>query len=800
MKRLDKHSPRGVAATISGILLAAGSAPAFSQAADTSGTLEEVVVSARFHEEKLQQTPIAITAVTAEDIAVRGFTSAADIAYTVPNASFRPAQQAYGNTMTAYIRGIGQNDFNFAFEPGVGVYVDDVYYPTVMGTQFDLMDLERVEVLRGPQGTLFGRGSIGGAVRYVSKQPKGDDTGFIEGTYGSYNRLDLRAGYDLKLADNLFLRVTGVSKRANGYQDRIDFACAFPGQSGSLPAQSRNRNENCKVGTLGGTDVSGARAQLRFVANDALEFGLAIDYQNDNSEARPDTMTQIVPTNGSAWDNLMFSKYGVHYDARFLPPNPFVTYATFTDPYSGLSFPPKTALEQKGVSATATWRISDAVQSKTIVAYRKWDGTFATDQDGSPLGYSVVNGVQDFDYRTVEEQVSGTLLDQRLDWTAGVFYYRGNSSSAQSVELPAFMGARFALYASDPTGVTGGLPNSLLVNGRDIGRFENRSGFLHGVFKLTDAWRLTAGARYSSDKKHDLNDNSIVTQPVDSNQTHFDWLLGTDYQFTPDTMVYASASTGYRPPAYNPRPFQATQFIGVKGESMIAYEVGLKTDLFDRRLRLNLAGFYSDYKTRIVGAGGVECLKNTDGSVVPGGLANPEGGAPCLAIIPKTNYVNSPGKIKGGEAEITYRPVDDLMLTASAGYTSFAAEIAATGGITASGSPAYVPKWNGSASAAYTFHLPSGGTVSPRYDAFIQSQICTGAGVGSCSAGYALHNVRVEYATDSRNWTLAAGLANATDRVYYLNKFDLTLFGEATIEGQPGQPRTWFVTYKRSFN
>src|SRR6266850_1743065 len=138
------------------VALLTGSSPAF--AADeqsSSGVLEEIIVTARYREEKLQETPIAITAITSQDIEQRGFRSSSDIAYTVPNASFRPAQAAFGNTMTAYIRGIGQYDFNFAFEPGVGVYVDDVYYPTVMGTQIDLMDLERVEVLRGPQGTLF---------------------------------------------------------------------------------------------------------------------------------------------------------------------------------------------------------------------------------------------------------------------------------------------------------------------------------------------------------------------------------------------------------------------------------------------------------------------------------------------------------------------------------------------------------------------------------------------------------------------------------------------------------------------
>jgi iron complex outermembrane receptor protein len=181
------------AASAAGVVSLLGTPSATAQESADSGGLQEVVVTARYREESLQQTPIAITAITAEDLQQRGFSSAAEVAYSVPNASFRPAQAAFGNTMTAFIRGIGQNDFLPEFEPGVGIYFDDVLHPVTMGSMVDLMDLERVEVLRGPQGTLFGRGSIGGAVRYVSKQPQGDNTGNISVTYGRHHRQSLRA-------------------------------------------------------------------------------------------------------------------------------------------------------------------------------------------------------------------------------------------------------------------------------------------------------------------------------------------------------------------------------------------------------------------------------------------------------------------------------------------------------------------------------------------------------------------------------------------------------------------------------
>ncbi|HTT03477.1 MAG TPA: TonB-dependent receptor, partial [Steroidobacteraceae bacterium] len=594
--------------------------PAAQSTATNQGGLEEVVVTARYRQENLQQTPIAISAITAEDIQERGFTNATDIAYTVPNASFRQAQAAFGNTVTAYIRGIGQNDFNFAFEPGVAIYVDDVYFPTTMGSQFDLMDLERVEVLRGPQGTLFGRGAIGGAIRYVSKPAKGDGSGYIQVTVGDLHRVDIRAGYDFSIIpDKLFMRVTAMSKRNDGYQKDEDFVCLFPGESGTLPAITHNRNSNCQIGTLGGTDMTGARGTLRYVASDSLEFGMIVDYQRDDSESRADSITGIGPfiPPVAAWNNFMvngtldgtgipanrpnpnFGGYGVPYDSRFVPSSPYVSYETFQDPYTGLQLPKQENLDQKGVSGTMDWKFTEDLSAKLILAWRNWNSLFGTDQDGSPLGFAGADGIQHFTYRTAELRFNGSLFNKRLDWTAGAFFYDANSSSAQQVPLPAFGAPPCGpLYYSDPTGSCGGKPNALLVNGKDTGHFENQSGFLHGVFNITDKFHFTGGVRYSTDKKHDLNDNSIVVLPVESDQNSVDWLAGLDYQFTQNFMGYFSASTGYRPPAFNPRPFQPTQFVPVAGEKAVSYELGEKGDFFEHKMRVNLAGFYIDYKQR----------------------------------------------------------------------------------------------------------------------------------------------------------------------------------------------------------
>ena len=782
-----------------------------TQLTPTTGGLEEVVVTARFRQEPLQQTPIAISAITAQDIQDRGFTNATDIAYTVPNASFRQAQAAFGNTVTAYIRGIGQNDFNFAFEPGVAIYVDDVYFPTTMGSQFDLMDLERVEVLRGPQGTLFGRGAIGGAIRYVSKPAKGDNSGYVQVTGGDFHRIDIRAGYDFSIIpDQLFMRVTAMSKRADGYQRDMDFVCLYPALSGTLPAVTHNRNSGCQIGTLGGTDTTGARGTLRWVASDTLEFGLIADYQRDDSESRADAITGVGPfiPPVAGWNQFMvngtmpnpaggppirpnpnFFGYGVPYDNRFVSSNPYITYETFRDPYTGLEIPKQENLDQKGVSGTMDWKINDDLAAKLILAWRNWNSLFGTDQDGSPLGFAGADGIQHFTYRTAEFRFSGDLLDKRLNWTAGAFFYDANSSSAQQVPLPAFGGPA---YYSDPTGFTGALPNALLVNGHDSGHFENKSGFLHGVFNITDKFHFTGGVRYSQDKKHDFNDNTIVVLPVESDQNSFDWLAGLDYQFTPGFMGYFSASTGYRPPAFNPRPFQPTQFVPVSGEKATSFEIGEKGDFFDRKLRLNLAAFYIDYKQRIIPAAGVECVKDAAGDCVG------------PVVVPLTAYVNAPAKISGVELETEWRPIESLLISASGGYTHYNASTtvfqgAPFSGVTPSGLAAYVPKFNGSVSALYIFNLANSATVTPRWDTYVQSQICSGQTQSSCTGGYTLHNIRVEYASQGHEWTFAAGLNNAFGKVYYYNIFDLTPFGEPTIEAQVAPPRTWYVQVGRNF-
>ncbi|MDQ2641719.1 MAG: TonB-dependent receptor [Pseudomonadota bacterium] len=776
---------RGACTALAGTL-AAGVTPAAEQQVVE---LEEVIVTAQYREESLQETPIAITAITAEDLEARAVTSAYEVAYTVPNASFRPAQAAFGNTMTAFVRGIGQNDFDFAFEPGVGIYIDDVYHPFTLGSSIELLDLERVEVLRGPQGTLFGRGSIGGAVRFVTRQPRGDDTGSISLTVGEYDRLDLRASYDFALSEQLFARVTGISSSRGGYQDVIDFACAFPAQAGTLPVMPVNQARGCKRGTQGGEDVLGGRGTLSWLANDSFELGVTAEFLKSDAEPKADALVNVVPD--SPWS----LNPAVPYDERFIPPNPYVTYATYNDPQSGLTFEPRNTLEKKFFSGRADWDLGSGMRASLIGAYTEMTTSLVSDADGSPLNVQQTYGVQTVDFHTVELRVSGRAMD-RVNWTAGGFYYSGDSVNDQIVSIP------FLSLVSD--GVPPTDPSQPFVNAHNVHDSRNYSAFLHSVWDMTETVSLTAGLRYSDDRKVVAFDNSRVQNPrVVVAGDKLDWRVGLDIKLSDDLMTYASASTGYRPGSYNPRPFQWTQVVAVDQEKSTAYEAGVKADLLGRRLRVNAAVFYTDWKARILPVAGTECLVTNDAPPpaydtvdpsTPGAVQDSLGNW-CMTTVSRTFYDNEPGEVMGGEVEFLWQPWRGLTLNGVYGMLDWKSD-----DIDSGGTPFYVPDSNWSVGAGYVIGLASGSTLTPRLDLYGQSQVCTNSTVASCSGGYGLLNARVEWANPGRTWTIAAGATNVTDKQYFLNKFDLTAFGQPHTEGQPGRPREWYLSFTRNFN
>ncbi len=233
----------------------------------------------------------------------RSQTNLFQITANAPNVSLRPANSSFGSALVAYIRGIGQTDFNPSVEPGIGVYVDDVYYSTITGNLLDLLDLDRVEVLRGPQGTLAGRNAIGGALKLFTRKPDGKDDINLSLTKGEFNRTDVKGAGGLTISDKLHVRIAGMARSMDGYVTRLDYACVNhlppPGQPGGLPTYIQAAG--CKLGTEGGQSYASGRFSMRWDATDRFSLDVTGSITNDNSESQPSVLVAADSHAGSSF-------------------------------------------------------------------------------------------------------------------------------------------------------------------------------------------------------------------------------------------------------------------------------------------------------------------------------------------------------------------------------------------------------------------------------------------------------------------------------------------------------------------
>jgi len=653
---------------------------AAAPAAQDEGTLDEVIVTAQYRQENLQDTALAITAVSAERLQEQGLTNVEDLGLVVPNASIRPQGSFSGPTPQIGMRGVQTTEFIYTTDPGVGVYIDDIYFGSLTGGALDLLDLERVEVLRGPQGTLFGKNSLGGAIRLISKQPKGDDTGSIEASYGTSNRLDLRGTYDFAVTDKLFARVTGISNRIDGYQDVLDFPCEMrkrgtPSLAGTLPTlvpTNRENAGNCKIAERGGSHVDGGRLMLRYLASDQLEMSLSGDYTDGFADGQPDSkLTRHMPTNffnNLYSETVIFPRYGVRFtaDDRFLTGDPFTTYAYPVDPVGGKAFPPGQYSTAWGSTGKLNYKFTDTVHLDVVVGYRTYQIDWMGDGDQLPIDLNHTYELQGHKQWSYEARLSGTSLADKLDWTAGAYRYSDHSVLGGYVTLPAFAAI---------------LPN---FNENDHFSTESNSAFLHGQYHFTDALSFTAGLRYTDEKKVYAFDHSpylLVSAPLKYGSSHIDWKAALDYRLNEQVMVYASAATGFRSDGSQPRPFTpGQQTEKVPAEELTSYEMGMKLDLLNRRLRVNLAVFQDDYDPRVVVSAGTQCnfpanpdpgpvFRGLTGSTCPAGTqvgdSATKTGSPWLA------YASAPGKDRGAELELTASPTPEWSINGSIGLFDF---------------------------------------------------------------------------------------------------------------------------------
>jgi iron complex outermembrane recepter protein len=826
-------------------------APAFAQEAQSSAeedaAVGDIVVTAQFREQKLQDTPLAITAIDAALIESRSATNLADVTKAAPSVVLRPSSAAFGNSISATIRGLGQGDFNPALEPGVGLYIDDVYYPRLTGANFDLLDVERVEILRGPQGTLTGRNAEGGAIKFISRKPTGEG-GYVSATYGSRNRINLRASADFKLAENLFARMSGTFADQGGYVDVIDYGCAVP--ASQVPTVAGGTN--CNLYKQGDVGYKALKAIVRFNPSDNLDISLSADYNKDSRNSGPEVLlygnnlnpnTQTV--NNIPFDNRFICGRFCNYTTIAQPGGPYV--AGLIPPLDGLLLgtvngQQKNEYEGWGVSGNIDFSLSDKIKLQSITAYREWDNSFTIDGDLSPARTQIGNNDLTHWFWSQEFRINAEISDS-LQATLGAYY---SDEKTTYYTLQDIRYVSLGLPAAVCQAIGGLLTETcpifpLQFIGNDPVRTKSKAVFGTAIFEPIDALTITAGFRYTKDSKDytyfrynldgvtinpfvdqigsvygagyngadtlDVNNNGNLTETVTSltgrtapfRGNRWDYRVSVDYRFSPEVMVYATTATGYKAGGVGPRPFNAAQARSFGPEKVTSYELGFKTDLFDRRLRFNATAFYND-------------LKDAQLTL----LSCPQFGGPGPCALPQ-NAGNSTQK--GLEFEAFLNPVDGLQIDASASYIKYKFKCVNPQVVglplgPCSSDPAVkalladpAQGWQWNFGAQYEADLGGSGSLTPRIDVnrqnrlpgnVLRSAAGTPADIFGQVPGYTLANARLTWKNADKDLDISLEVTNLFDKYYFRSKFDLSGLA-GSILGTPGQPREWAVSVKKKF-
>lgn len=756
---------------------------------DTSAN--EIIVTAQFRAQSLQDTPLAITATSGEQLESRGQQSITAIGSTTPSVNITSSTAIQANSVTAFIRGIGQDDANFALEPGVGIYIDDVYFGTTFGASLDLVDLDRVEVLRGPQGTLAGKNSLGGAIKLYSRKPDDVFGGFMQGGYGRFDKYELRGSVNVPLAEGLAARLSGTYRKDDGYFKELDYGCVNPGQG--IAATGR-ANKDCVLGRAGGADILTLRGALRYApAGSPLEINVVGDYTRDRS--------QPVATKQSFINNPLVRSYdaanpfgGVPFDTRFLTPaGSYSSYAdygasgnfttVFGVPYQQAPgyFPDEreNSVDGWGVSGTIDYELSDNLALKSITAYRYADGTSVIDVDGSPLNIlkeSVHNRHEQF---TQELRLSGKVGDL-IDYTVGGFYYKADDLMDYRINIPIF-----------------------LFDFKNYDKVSNKSyaGFAHAELHATDRLNFIGGLRYTKDEKtyqfsRRNADGSVISGiPLTPNFTvasldgltgtfkghRWDYRLGVNYEWNDRIMTYLQVATGYKGGGVNPRPFVADQVTSFNPETLTTYEGGFKASFLRGHVVLNGSLFYNEYKD----------IQRT--VFVCPTSASTTCGMPVNA---------GSGHSYGGELEMSVRPASGWQINGSLSMMDFKYDsINPLTGITPDMDAPFVNNIQASLGVQYEADLGSAGSLTPRLDVSYQSEFYYQAiNVRNYNLvpARAIANARLTYATADKNWELSLSVSNLFNRYYEVARQEnIVNFGSA--QEVIGRPREWFISLKRAF-
>ncbi len=759
--------------------------------AEGSASPNTIVVTAQFREQNLQDTPLAITAVSGDMLQERSQTNIAEVANQAPSVTLRTGNANFGPSLAASIRGIGQFDFNPALEPGVGLYVDEVYYPTLTGSVFDLLDLDRVEILRGPQGTLAGRNSIGGAIKLYSKRPAGSNTGSLSVAYGSRDRIDLRGNADFTITEGVDVRVSGVSKQQDGYVNRIDFGCANPPGSALNPADGVSSTgaggDDCVIARDGNVDYQAVRGQLRIRPTDTLDINIIADYSIDDRNPPAAVLTSVADSGNPA---IRGEYPNVPFDSRFLCGS-FCNYGTYENPADpangfpyGTDFQARSLFEGWGISGQVDLELGDNLQLVSITAYREYNAEFATDDDLSPLPVSNIRSELDFWFFSQEVRLNGSLLDDAIEYTIGGYYSDQQSVYASIVDL-RWAGLQFA--QNDPVPA------------------QTKAAFAHASLRATDDLTFNIGLRYTDESKdYTFSRSNVDGSPnpplvgaldgVDGSYSgkRVDYRANVQYRWTNDLMTYAQYSTGFKGGGINPRPYFVSQVQPFEMETIKAWEVGLKSDLFDRLMRVNLAAYYNKYEDIQLAL-----LSCPQFNPTPPGPGVP--GLPCAM-----NANAGDAEIKGFEAELFVNPAEGFTIDGSLSYLDFDytridENASGPGGVQLDYVAPYAAEWQWAIGTQYEVLLGRSGSLTPRVDVSYKSSTYANAvnGPSNLIPGFTLANARLTWENYDEDLQIALEVTNLFDEYYITNVFNVE--GNGFVNAQPARPREWAVTVTKRF-
>jgi len=709
--------------------------------------LQEVTVTAERHETSLQETPVAVTAFNPAELEQQGIADPRDLAGRVPSL-FEPLRSTAYSTQLYSIRGIGEIDTYP--QPAVGIYVDDVYLPRGVGTMQDIPNLSDIEVLRGPQGTLYGRNTSAGLLNFIT--PKPDDT-FIAwtqfgiGNYGDFENQSVLSG---PLVDGkLYGSISFDHHQRDGW--------------------THDETTGADVNNI---DLNVVRAKLRFTPTDDLEIILGLDGTENHSSAS--YYTPVNQPNG---------KGGA-------PFNPDLTWAH--------DIPNHDREQDAGASLTVTYKLDENLTAKSITSVRSFDGFYSYDNGGQvyDLGQSQ-SGYEDHD-RTQEFQLQGNYGP--LDFTTGLFYYHElfvNERVNESVSGPS----------TDVGGLSAFVPRQLV---------ESYAAYAQGDYKLTDQLTATLGARYTIDLQRfadagfseggvhlvyppPINLGPVLATGIPATFSKFNventdhWpsfspKIGVQYQWTPDLMQYASYSEGYKSGGYDIRganrvdastPFQS--------ETVDAYETGIKSELFDKSLRVNVDYYYNN-------------------------ISNLQLDAVDYAAAPP-----SPVRVNGGnayttgfESEITWIPTRGLEWGNSVDYlwddyTSFTATLPANvdGATTLLGRRIpLAPRWTYSTNVSYELPGNLYGTWRVGADAQFHTKAYSdiyNTPQTEIPTQY-LINLSVLYQPENEHWSASFGIKNLLDRQWnQQGNYSPTSGPNGTYYYAVNEPRTFVFKLRYTF-